>query len=1060
VIVNPEQQQGEPTPPHPTPAWEKVKELFSQAVDLPVEERPAFLERQCGGDATLRKQLDELLESEALFGNFLGGDSVRQNTDTAFERATAPVPGQGIAERIGRYRLLKIIGEGGFGTVYLAEQEEPIFRRVAVKIIKPGMDTRTVIARFEAERQALAMMDHPNIARVIDAGETDRGRPYFVMEWVNGIPITKYCDEHRLPASERIRLFMTICQAVQHAHQKGIIHRDLKPSNVLVTQREGQPIAKVIDFGIAKATQARLTEKTLFTEAGHMIGTPQYMSPEQAETSIIDIDTRSDIYSLGVVLYELLTGTTPLDPRELQRLAYTEMQRIIRDVDPPIPSARVSALARSDSKIASQRSTEFSRLHRLIRGDLDWVVMKCLEKDRGRRYETASALADDLRRQLSEEPVEASPPSRTYRIRKFARKHRVPFQIGMLIVVLLVAATAISLWQARRADIARAASIKSEREMELDRDRVVAERQRADEQAALATAVNDFMDNDLFEQSDDLTAPFAQINLKDSLDHASERLESQRIDRPMVDAAIRFKLGQLYRNMGVFDKAIVQLQAAAASRRKVPGSANPQLPAILYWLAETETAANQFEDALAVIKEDFALEAQTDTQGRQTYAILCLRGFVQQRQKNFAAAAATYQEALDDLKRAGSKTLPQQCDVFFQISNMLMAAGDVPKAILALQQAIAVTDQINPTDYNVLYYRLQLARRLNSQGRYQEALPIWRALGDFALTHSGSASTTDPVEEETTYAPFREYARAHQAEPLPRAFRGVEVYWGVIMCCQGMNLENEVRVWQQRLISAQDNAIEQSRQSRQPPQAQASLETQYAYTNMWIGLFSEAEKHCEAVSAVSPADNRMRLNLVSLRAFLQHKAGYITGCREARAQIKTMSDPFLENGVSRLSVLMDLPDVDRKAAADLENAGWKAHSNFPDRQLTHGIFLYRHGDYDESIRCLTKARNYFEKLIANTPDIPNAQGRYMAREDRISINFFLAMAEQRRGKNADSRRLLEIARSQLKAIPSSVDVDAMDDMRNWILMKIAAREADALFAGTSAPATTEASVTQ
>ena len=322
---------------------------------------------------------------------------------------------------IGPYKLMEQIGEGGFGLVFVAEQLAPVRRKVAVKVIKPGMDTRDVIARFEAERQALAMMDHPNIARVLDVGATDSGRPYFVMELVRGVPITEYCDRNRLTPRERLELFVVVCQAVQHAHQKGIIHRDIKPSNVLVTLYDRGPLVKVIDFGVAKALHQQLTEKTIYTRFAQMVGTPLYMSPEQAEMSSLDIDTRTDIYSLGVMMYELLTGTTPFDKKRVAKAAYDELIRMIREEEPPKPSTRLSQSTASLPAIAEHRRTEPTRLSKMFRGDLDWITMKALEKDRTRRYESASGLAADVQRYLDDEPVEASPPSAVYRLRKLAR---------------------------------------------------------------------------------------------------------------------------------------------------------------------------------------------------------------------------------------------------------------------------------------------------------------------------------------------------------------------------------------------------------------------------------------------------------------------------------------------------------------------------------------------------------------------------------------------------------------------------------------------------------------
>ncbi|MHC4706875.1 MAG: serine/threonine protein kinase [Planctomycetota bacterium] len=397
-------------------------------------ERSAYLKGACGDDADLLARVEALLKVHDSEQSIV--EAAASSLDMTLE--TGPLS-EGAGTRIGRYKLLQLIGEGGFGVVYMAEQEKPIRRRVALKIIKLGMDTKQVIARFEAERQALAMMEHPNIAKVLDAGATETGRPYFVMELVKGIPVTEYCDKNNLDTRQRLELFIDVCKAVQHAHQKGIIHRDIKPTNVLITLHDdGTPLAKVIDFGIAKATQKSLTEKTLFTEFKQFVGTPEYMSPEQAQMSGLDVDTRSDIYSLGVLLYELLTGSTPLEAKKLRSAAYDEMCRMVREADPPKPSTRLSMLGDELTDVAKHRHAQPSELCRIIRGDLDWVVMKTLEKDRTRRYETANELVMDIQRHLGNEPVVAGAPSTVYRLRKFVRRNRTAVSVGLVVMVALL----------------------------------------------------------------------------------------------------------------------------------------------------------------------------------------------------------------------------------------------------------------------------------------------------------------------------------------------------------------------------------------------------------------------------------------------------------------------------------------------------------------------------------------------------------------------------------------------------------------------------------------------
>jgi serine/threonine protein kinase len=418
--------------------------IFDAVLALAPEKRSAYLDQACGQDAQLRQRIELLLRSHDHAGEFLEpATPAGPNRTAVIPTSPSEKPGDVIAH----YKIREKLGEGGCGVVYVAEQTEPVRRRVALKVIKLGMDTRSVIARFEAERQALAMMDHPNIARVLDAGATETGRPYFVMELVRGIKITDYCDQNQLDTTQRLALFVQVCHAVQHAHQKGIIHRDIKPSNILVTLHDGVPVPKVIDFGIAKATEGRLTDLTVYTELRQFIGTPAYMSPEQAEMSGLDIDTRSDIYSLGVLLYELLTGQTPFDAQELVQSGLDAMRRTIREKEPQRPSTRLSTMLDAElTTVAKRQSAEPPKLVHFVRGDLDWIVMKALEKDRTRRFESASGLALDVQRFLKNEPIEARPPSGLYRFQKLVRRNKTAFAAAGAVFAALVFGLGLSLY--------------------------------------------------------------------------------------------------------------------------------------------------------------------------------------------------------------------------------------------------------------------------------------------------------------------------------------------------------------------------------------------------------------------------------------------------------------------------------------------------------------------------------------------------------------------------------------------------------------------------------------
>ena len=587
--------------------FQRAAELFLRARSLGLSEREEYLAKECGDDGDLRASVEGLIagaEQQLPFAELaaeLGGALAPLGADGA------PAPDS----RIGPYRLLEKLGEGGFGVVYMAEQTEPVRRKVALKIVRQGLDTRKVIARFEAERQALAVMDHPNITRVLDAGATEHGRPYFVMELIRGLPITRFCDQHRLDTRARLELLLPVCHAVQHAHQRGIIHRDLKPSNVLVTMLESGPVPKVIDFGIAKALHAPLTDRTLFTDFRQVMGTPEYMSPEQAETSSNDIDTRTDVYSLGVLLYELLTGTTPLDSATLRQADYGELQRLLRESEPPTPSRRLVTLStRGDGppkqpatravEIARARGSEPSALGRQLRGELDWIVMKCLEKDRRRRYESASALAEDLRRYLAAEPVLAGPPSALYRLRKLAQRHRflVAF-VATLVLAIGVALTGVT-WGLLN---------------------VMAERDRA--MAAHGTALRNNREvwalTDLLREMLRVAGPRGlqdkTYSVQQMLAEFEAGLKARLASYPEQEVQQRLSLGEVYDAAGRCDMFNEQIELAAARAREALPPDNRLVGTAVGYLAFVRGRQFRAGEALRLAAEAEQLERQS---GRAT----------------------------------------------------------------------------------------------------------------------------------------------------------------------------------------------------------------------------------------------------------------------------------------------------------------------------------------------------------------------------------------------------------------------------------------------------------
>jgi eukaryotic-like serine/threonine-protein kinase len=625
-------------PAEPNP----VKSIFLAAAEKPATERMPFLEQACAGDKALRQRIEKVLATLDSVG------AVNDKTDPeegSGDEHTLPPEQSGPANaraatskiksfpmdgpenrgaRLGPYKLLKQLGEGGMGTVWMAEQTEPVKRILALKVIKPGMVTGQVIARFEAERQAIALMDHPNIAKVLDAGTTNGGRPFFAMELVKGAPITKYCDDNQLTLRQRLELFMQVCQGLQHAHQKGIIHRDIKPSNVLVANYDGKAVPKIIDFGVAKATGQKLTDRTMFTGFGAVVGTVEYMSPEQAEPNQMDIDTRSDIYALGIMLYELVTGTTPLSLKRANQAGMAEVLRIIREEDPPKPSTRLSQSRETLATVAAQRQIEPAKLTNQVRGELDWLVMKALEKDRNRRYETANSFAQDVQRYLNDEPVLASPPSATYRLKKFVKRNKGKLLAAAAVLLALVGGmvgTTAGLLEARQqrdvADLAREQEAERRAEAVKERDRAqsakaeaVSERDRAKRAEADALAVLDFFQEKVLAAAgpkDQEGGLGINATIREAVDAAEPRIGEAFRDSPPVEASIRNVIGIVYGYLGDYQLAVKQHQKALALLQANLGVDHPETLQSMNNLGEAYRNAHRVKDALPLFEETLKL---------------------------------------------------------------------------------------------------------------------------------------------------------------------------------------------------------------------------------------------------------------------------------------------------------------------------------------------------------------------------------------------------------------------------------------------------------------------
>jgi serine/threonine protein kinase/Flp pilus assembly protein TadD len=720
---------------------ERELEVFEAALELPPEQRDAFVTQASAADPDLLKRVRALLHAAENGADFLA--PITPNPAQALPAIEKP------GDRIDRYKLLEQIGEGGCGVVYMAEQEEPIRRKVALKVIKLGMDTRQVIARFEAERQALALMDHPNIAKVHDAGATATGRPYFVMELVRGLRITDYCNEKKLPTPKRLELFVQVCQAVQHAHQKGIIHRDLKPSNILVTVNDGVAVPKVIDFGIAKATSGeRLTDKTVFTAFHQFIGTPAYMSPEQAELTNVDIDTRSDIYTLGVLLYELLTGLTPFDASELLQAGLDEMRRTLREKEPARPSTRLSTLG-ADQLTATARlqGLEPPKLINLVRGDLDWIVLKCLEKNRARRYETANALLIDIQRHLSHEPITAGPRSRLYAFQKTIRRHKVGFAAAAAVLLTLFLGLGIATW-----------SLAKERQA----------RRRADIEAAKSSQTARVLENMLGGIDPKMAQERDTTLLREVLGQTATRVSRDLTNQPLVEAHLESTLGNIYAALGDFQTAEQMARNALALRRNDPAGQPADLAESLFDLAHHLWSQGKLAEAEKYARDGLTLA--TNAPGKKDALVaksLAQLGVIVQDQGKLTEAEGLFRQSLAIRKQDLGSEHPTVAQAFNTLSGVLTLEGKMVEAEKANRQALKVFGwpfrEGDPSDDGALYNRGNV---FFDKGNFVEAEACFRQA--LALRRKRPGSQDLEVALSSLATTLRRQQRFAEAEPLYR----------------------------------------------------------------------------------------------------------------------------------------------------------------------------------------------------------------------------------------------------------------------------------------------------
>ncbi|RBP36069.1 non-specific serine/threonine protein kinase/serine/threonine-protein kinase [Roseimicrobium gellanilyticum] len=1012
---------------------EKCGRLITAALDHAPEDREAFLRLACGADEGLFAEVKSLLAAhEAASENFLKGSAMaklqrRQGAeetvklqDASQDESSIFPPGEKPGERICNYKLLQPIGEGGFGTVWMAEQEQPVRRRVALKIIKLGMDTKEVVARFDQERQALALMDHPNIAKVFDAGATELGRPFFVMELVRGERITDYCDKQELSITDRIGLFIQVCHAVQHAHQKGIIHRDLKPSNILVTVNDGVAVPKIIDFGVAKATQGTLTERTLFTRFDQMIGTPVYMSPEQAEMTSLDVDSRSDIYSLGVLLYELLTGHTPVDYATMARAGVDEIRRLICEVDPPRPSAKLRTLSEKDlTTTAKRRHAEPVKLPGVVRGDLDWIVMKCLEKDRKRRYETANGLALELQRHLNNEVIIARPPTTRYLLGKLIKRNKLAFAAGTGIALSLVVGIVASVWQAVRATRAeKAAHAEAQRATAAEKlaatrlKAMTIERDEKETARREAEAVSNFM-NEIFQRKGS-PREGRTVTVAELLDQAVKKVDTDLSKHPELQAKLRHNLADNFYSLGLYHESIPLYEKAREYCLATLGAEDLRTLEVLMDLGRAYIDVGRKNEALKIREETLAAWRKREGE-HHSRTLLATRDLAESYY-----ACGRRDEALKILEDVTPKIREALgSDHSYTLSSLGVLAM-VLQTANRLDEAVKLREEIYQSRLRV--------------GGAEHADTLWAMnmlAGVYMLTH----------REHEALGLYEKCVTSFRKSYTPQHPWTLNAITALAKCYGSLGRHEEAA--KQLEASVPDSRKVLGNRHLDTSRAISALAESFIKTGRYGDAF-------DLLNELEFEGSGFTFYAMKLRAMIAWSASGSDRAKFHQRLLQWVADTKSGYNAERAARLICLYPIDdlsmrEEILAQARNAVNPRENNkghWPRYQMTLGMAEYRSGNYPAAEAALTAA-------VETASDVLNGQGSSVA----MGASYYRVMCLFQQDRQPEAHELFTTTEAKMKPLPpegkiSLLDVDIhYDDIVLWLAYK----EARAMLQTTATP---------